>query len=572
MDIFSEILKNTGAYYTFAVRWVLALLGVFILFKCIKSLLQVKNPSEIWAYLSCSDGRAHPLKHWENLIGRAKSADVVVDMINISRNHGTLVRNTKGVWVYNDLGSKNGSFINGEPVIEPTVVDVGDTLSLGGADFVLMPLSLEERRENIKSRIRKSRPVSPWTLLIAVTIFQVLTVIQLIIARDNGISMQIPVSFALLTVLMWAYVIFLKSVKRRGFEMEMIAFFLSTLSLAVTASRNQEATFKQFAAVAIGVALFFALCLYLRDLERTKKVRMLLVGISVILLLINLVFGTNQNGATNWVHIAGISVQLSELVKIAFIYAGAATLDELYEKRNLTMFMIFSAFCLGCLALMNDFGTAAIFFVTFLVISFLRNGDLSRLILIAGAAFLAALMMLRFKSHIGARFEIWGHVWEEPYTAGWQQTQALMSVANGGLLGNGAGEGYLRQIKASETDLVFGFVSEEFGIMIAVLAVLSIVTLSIFAVRSIVAGRSAFYTIAACSATSMFLFQVILNVFGSLDIIPFTGVTFPFLSSGGTSMVASWGMLAFLKAADTRQNASFAIKIGDGDGITGDIS
>ena len=183
-----------------------------------------------------------------------------------------------------------------------------------------MPLSLEERRENIKSRIRKSRPVSPWTLLIAVTIFQVLTVIQLIIARDNGISMQIPVSFALLIVLMWAYVIFLKSVKRRGFEMEMIAFFLSTLSLAVTASRNQEATFKQFAAVAIGVALFFALCLYLRDLERTKKVRMLLVGISVILLLINLVFGTNQNGATNWVHIAGISVQLSELVKIAFIY------------------------------------------------------------------------------------------------------------------------------------------------------------------------------------------------------------------------------------------------------------
>lgn len=89
--------------------------------------------------------------------------------------------------------------------------------------------------------------------------------------------------------------------------------------------------------------------------------------------------------------------------------------------------------------------------------------------------------------------------------------------------------------------------------------------LSIFAVRSVLAGRSTFYTIAACSATSMFLFQTGLNVFGSVDILPFTGVTFPFVSNGGTSMIACWGLLAFLKASDTRQNASFAISLKDKD-------
>ena len=73
-------------------------------------------------------------------------------------------------------------------------------------------------------------------------------------------------------------------------------------------------------------------------------------------------------------------------------------------------------------------------------------------------------------------------------------------------------------------------------------------------------GRSTFYTIAACSAMSLFLFQTILNVFGSVDLFPLTGVTFPFLSTGGTSMIASWGMLAFVKAADTRQGASMAVK------------
>ena len=100
--------------------------------------------------------------------------------------------------------------------------------------------------------------------------------------------------------------------------------------------------------------------------------------------------------------------------------------------------------------------------------------------------------------------------------------------------------------------MVFGILIEEWGLIIAVLAVLSIVTLSIFAVRSIMAGRSTYYTIGACGAMSMFIFQTMLNIFGCTDILPFTGVTFPFVSNGGTSMIVSWALLAFLKSADTR--------------------
>ncbi|MDO4860170.1 MAG: FtsW/RodA/SpoVE family cell cycle protein [Bacillota bacterium] len=565
MGFLSSIFDNLGAYYTFAVRWVLVILGVFILLRCIRSLLQGGNTSEIWAYLDCPDGKTRALRHWENVIGRARSADVVINLVSISRNHGILVRDDDGNWTYNDLDSKNGSAVNGEPVIEPVPVRAGDVLTIGGANFTLMPVSLAERRENIKSRIRNLKPVSPWPVLLAITLFQLLTAIQFIVAGDGKTPFLVPFCFVLLTILMWAYVIFLRSMRRRGFEMEMIAFFLSTLSLAITASRfSPDAPGKvmtQLIAIVLGVILFFALCWFLRDLDRAKKIRMLLVVLGIGLLLFNLVFGTNKFGAANWVSFGGLSLQPSELVKIAFIYIGAGTLDELFEKKNLTIFVLFSVFCLGTLALMGDFGTAAIFFVTFLIISFLRSGDLSRLIFIVGAAVLAVMLMLRFKPYIADRFSIWGHVWEDPLDKGFQQTQALISVANGGLLGNGAGEGYLSSVGASETDLVFGFLSEEFGVLLAVLAVLAVVTLSLFAVRSIKAGRSAYYTIAACAATSMFLFQVILNVFGSLDIIPLTGVTFPFLSYGGTSMMVSWGLLAFLKAADTRQNASFAIKL-----------
>ena len=137
----------------------------------------------------------------------------------------------------------------------------------------------------------------------------------------------------------------------------------------------------------------------------------------------------------------------------------------------------------------------------------------------------------------------------------------MTATASGGLPGLGAGEGNLGNLFGAGTDLVFGMLAEEWGLIIAVLAVLCIITLTIFAFRSIAAGRSTYYSIAACSTSTLFVFQTMLNVLGSVDILPLTGVTFPFLSSGGTSMIASWGLLAFLKAADTRQNASFAIRL-----------
>ena len=562
MDTFQSTLTAIGPYYTAIVRWVFVLLAIFILTRSIKSLIQVKNPSEIWAYIGGPDGSSTPLKHWENVIGRASSADIVVNLNSVSRNHGTLVRDARGNWRYNDLHSKNGSYINGIRVKKSMPLRPGDVLTLGGSNFTLIPVSLREKEENIKKRKRKSRPVSPWTSLIALTIFQVLAILQFKVAYGEDCPASIPTAILGLCAVMWVYFILLRSFKRVAFEMETIAFFLSTLSLAVTAV-DSGGVMKQLFCIIFGVILFFLLCWFLRDLNRSKEVRMLILGLAVVLMLANLLFGAVSHGAMNWIRIGGISVQPSELVKIAFIIAGAATLDELYEKGNLTIFMIFSAFCMGCLAIMSDFGTAAIFFVTFLVIAFLRSGDFSKLILIVGGVALAGMLVLTMKPHVRERFSIWGHVWEDPVGKGFQQVRTMSAISSGGMPGVGAGNGWFHNTFAADTDLVFGLLSEEWGFIIALLAIACIVTLGIFAVRSIIAGRSAYYSIAACAATSLFIFQTILNVFGSVDLLPLTGVTFPFVSSGGTSMIVSWGLLAFLKAADTRQNASFAVQLDD---------
>ena len=138
----------------------------------------------------------------------------------------------------------------------------------------------------------------------------------------------------------------------------------------------------------------------------------------------------------------------------------------------------------------------------------------------------------------------------------------MSAAASGGLFGKGAGQGWLGNIFAANTDMVFAMVSEELGLIIALCMMLSILTLAFFAVRSASQGRSAYYAIGACASMAMLLTQMALNVFGSLDLLPFTGVTFPFVSRGGSSLISCWMLMAFIKAADNRKSASFAVRPG----------
>ena len=540
------------------------MLAAYILLISIVSLLSTRATPEIWGYYMAEGGSNYPITHWENVIGRSKSADINIPLASVSNNHALLIRSDEERWIIKDLGSSNGTDVNGYR-LDPAkkyYVGPGDQIGIGGVMSTVTPPSLEEARNNKYMRRLDKEPVAPWKILIAITVFQIMTIVQLVLGMGDEITAGALLSIVLLSVLMWAYVMFFKSMGSKGFEMEMIAFFMSTVNLAVTASSDPGIVFKEFIAIVIGVFLMIFMCLVLRDLDRTKKIKPILIGLSIAAMLINLIFGDAKFGATNWIRIGGMSLQPSELVKLAFILIGAGTLEELYDKRDTYIYAVFSLFCLGCLALMSDFGTALIFFATYLVVSFLRSGDLSRMTLTGVAAAAMGFIVLKFKPYIASRFDAWGHVWEPEYMndLGYQQTRTMSFGAGGGLLGLGAGNGSLKDVGASNTDLVFGFVMEEWGFVIAVLLVLCIATLSIFAVMSIMAGRSTFYTILACGAATMFLVQTMLNVFGAIDLFPLKGVTFPFVSTGGTSLMTSWAMLAYFKAADMRRDASLAVR------------
>ena len=550
----------TSYMLTFS-KAVLILLSVLIMVRCVRSMLRERYEPETWAYLRV--GRETlPITHWENLIGRSRSADIHLDLEKISRVHAVLVRNDRGNWVIYDIFSKGGVWVNGLKVSgRGILVQDGDVLNLAGHPLRFLDIP-QEKRGKLEAKRQSAGKISPALTLLELTVFQLFLLLQHAFSAREEHLPAIALGFAALLVLEWSVFNAMRVIGRNGFEVETLAFYLTTLGMSVAASSTPEDMYKQILLTTVAVALFLIAGWWLRNLHRTSVLRIPIAGAALILLAVNVVASDVVLGARNWLELGGYSFQPSELVKVAYVYVGASTLDLLYRRRNLFSFIAFSAACIVALALIGDFGTALVFFVTFLVISFLRSGSIATIFLALTGAGLAGFLAVSIRPYIARRFATWGHVWEDIYDTGYQQTRAMSAAASGGLFGKGAGSGWLKNIFAANTDMVFAMICEELGLVIALCMVMALLTLTFFAMRSSIQARSAYYAIAACATMSMLLTQLALNVFGSLDLLPFTGVTFPFVSRGGTSLLSCWMLMAFLKSADTRREASFAVRPG----------
>ena len=551
---------NLEDYMLALSKYVLIIISIVILVRCIRSLLSERVEPEIWGYLRY-EGQDYPLTHWEHLIGRSLSADVRIVAPGVNRSHAVLRRGGSGKWRVYNIFSRGGVWIKNQKAgASGLAVESGDTINLGGQKVRFRAVTPDKRQKQDLKRKRAGYGVSPAGTLLDLTLFQLTLLLQHAMSPRQKELQAVALAFVALIALEWSCYHFMRFMNRSGFEIETIAFYLTSIGMSVAASSVPGDMLKQILITILAVVLFAAMGWWLRDLERTMSARSTVVIGSVLLIFVNIVFSDAVLGARNWLNIGGLSLQPSELIKVGYIYVGASTLERLFRKNNLTTFIVFSMFCVVSLALIGDFGTALIFFVTFLVISYLRSGSFATVFLAVTGAGMAAFLAVSIKPYIARRFSTWGHVWDDVYGAGFQQTRAMSAAASGGLYGKGAGAGWLKDIVAANTDMVFAMVCEEEGLIIAVIMVIAVLVLALFAVRSARQGRSAYYSIAACAAMSMLLAQLSLNVFGSLDILPFTGVTFPFVSRGGTSLLCCWMLMAFIKSADNRRDASFAVR------------
>ena len=562
MDFLSIFYQADETYlqvFQAILRYLAPVLVFVILLRCAKPLITFRREPEIWAWLCLSDGKRLPITHWENVIGSNKSSDIVVDKPEISDSHAVLTRYDDGSWTIADTDCAGGIKVNGKAVdIAP--LKEGDRISIGDVKMKFLPMNTRQKGRLAQLRTQAAFPVDSLANLVLLSIFQCLCALSYLMNCGGIHAPEIVIGFSGIMICQWLLLFFYLCIKKPSFEVETLAFLLCTMGMAAIASVRPGEMTKQLIAMVLGIILFLSMGWALRDLERAKKMRYVAGVVGIGLLLITLIFGKKYHGATNWLSIAGVSLQPSELSKVCFVFMGASAMDRILTKRNLILFIGYSAAMCLCLAAMNDFGTALIFFVGFLLIAYLRSGSIGTVTLACASVTFAGVLVVRMAPHALQRFATWRHIWDDPSDTGYHQTQALMCIASGGLFGLGAGNGKMHNVFAADSDVVFATISEEWGILMAIMLVIGIVVWGLFALRMTGIGRSTFYTIGSCTAAGILLMQAILNVLGTLDILPFTGVTFPFVSNGGSSMLGAWGLLAFIKAADTRQNASFAVR------------
>ncbi len=545
--------SDTVQYLMLALRIVTPFIGLFVVWRSFTSFRKgLRRNTPVIMLEDTNSGESFPVLYWENSIGRSKSCDIVINDLTVSRDHAVLLRRKQG-WFLVDTDSKCGVQVNGKSITQRTLINAGDYIAFGNTELELKNTNTKngEKAPLFTGFMKKS--ASPFSLLSLSNFVHLSMAFQLAFGTGEFVFEPLLL-FVALTVLGWIFYFFsVKVLKRATFEIESIGFLLSGIGLNLLSGQGVSLITTQFIALVGGIFLYFIIIAFMSDVDRVANWHLLFGVFTVLFFIVNLVIGEEINGSKNWIFIGPLSIQPSEFIKIAFILVGASTLDKLQTKKNITVFIGFSGICMGFLFFMRDFGTACVFFVTFLIIAFMRSGSVRTIALILTVAVIGVIMIIYFMPYVAQRFAGWGNVWNHINDSlGYQQTRTLTYLASGGFFGMGLGRGYLHYIAAAESDLVFGMLGEEQGLLMGFVVILGLVSLAMMSLDNAKKSRSALYSIASCAAAGLMLFQSCLNIFGSTDILPLTGVTLPFISMGGSSMMSVWGLIAFIKASDER--------------------
>lgn len=323
--------------------------------------------------------------------------------------------------------------------------------------------------------------------------------------------------------------------------------FLSGLGILVLYITDPSLALHQMAACGVGLAAMLCSASFVRLHSRRSGWAMILGVLGLTLLCLPVLFGQEMYGARNWLDIGVLSFQPSEIVKPVLAFCLAAWMSE---RRRLPC-LLFSALCLLLLMLQKDLGTALLYFAVALLIWWMASGSLSVLAagLVGGGA--AAVWGYHHFAHVRRRVEIWIDPWKDYQNAGYQLVQSLVAIASGGLFGVGLGLGAPDSIPIHTSDFIFSAVCEQFGLIFGG-CVLSVYALLIWRSASVArAARYRFHGLLAMGSALFLGLQAFLIIGGVLKLIPLTGVTLPFVSYGGTSMVSSFCLLGLIQGVDS---------------------
>ncbi len=327
--------------------------------------------------------------------------------------------------------------------------------------------------------------------------------------------------------------------------------------------------------IIIGLAGFAGMIFLVRDHRKLESYKYTLAATAVGLLLFTMVAGTTVNGAKLWLRVGGVQVQPGEFAKLLLVIFLAGYLREKREvltfahrrvlgigipaMKHFGPLLLMTGLALAVVIVMNDLGTALLLFGIFLAMLYVATGrhayTVVGLLLFVGGSY----VVYHSIGHVHERFEIWLDPWTTPQTTGYQIIQSIEAIADGGVFGTGLGKSFQLVgapphpiIPAAQTDGIYAVWADEAGLAGAAGLLLVYLLFAYRGFKIATLAEDGFSTLLAAGLTFAFALQAFLIVGGVTRLVPLTGITLPFVSYGGSSIVSNFLLLALLLMVSNR--------------------
>ena len=333
----------------------------------------------------------------------------------------------------------------------------------------------------------------------------------------------------------------------------LIVTMLVSIGIIMIYRIDPELGMKQILWVGLGIVLFFITYFLVKRIKGLRNWFFLYGILAIILFFSTLLLGDRVKGAINWISIGGIRFQPTEITKIlsVFMIASYYTNYKKFKERKYGKYYLIGIMYLFIvfLFLQKDLGSVLIFLTIFLGLQFIYEEDRKLIPINMLILMVSALAGYFIFPHVRSRVATWLNPWEFIDTKGYQITQSLFAIAEGGYFGTGLGLGHPEFIPEVHTDFIFSAICEEMGIFTGIGIIMLFMILVYRGFKIAINQRDKFFRVVAVGISILFGVQSFIIFGGVLNMIPLTGITIPFVSYGGSSMLSSFISLGILQVA-----------------------
>lgn len=324
-------------------------------------------------------------------------------------------------------------------------------------------------------------------------------------------------------------------------------FFLLSVGFVMLSRISFDLAIRQFIIVVASYIVSLVIPVCIEKIRLFSNLGYLYGMLGLLLLSLVFVIGSSKYGATNWIVIGNFALQPSEFVKILFVFFLAATYAKARDFKQVAIVSVISAIHVLILVLEKDLGGALLYFMIYIIVSYVATGRaiyfLGGLTAGAGAGTIAYFLF----AHVRNRVFAWQNPWDIIENAGYQITQSLFAIGSGGWAGAGLTMGRPLDIPVVESDFIFSAIAEELGLIFAILLIIICLMVFMLFLNVALAAKDSFYKLIGIGLGICYIFQVFLNIGGVTKFIPSTGVTLPFVSYGGSSIVSSFIIMGIMQ-------------------------